>query len=155
MNNLEVTGVAPLLMAAPTAGTSVTAPIIAFRGQTKISLPIRRIMPATTGIISRQKDTVWKPGNSSTLPPPSSPPSHRSKVPVRLNTTTSPATTNGAFSTPPTARPAAFSSFPLQDDKPATAPEPGSASPVLAPSAAFCDPSPLRPGPGPAPSVMN
>ncbi len=72
-------------------------------------------------------------------------------MPVRVSMQTSPAMKNGALSMGG----AGIAPAPFFEELAVAEPEPGWASPVLVPSPAFCDPSPFRPGPVPAPAVMN
>jgi hypothetical protein len=75
-------------------------------------------------------------------------------APARVNKKTRLVRISGLLSMGPSSDASAALLLLLAVVEPVTVPEPGAASVVLVPLA-FCEPSPLRPGPDPAPDFMN
>ncbi len=75
-------------------------------------------------------------------------------MPTRVNIATNPVIKTGPMSIGPLAVVPAALLLVLLEAVAVALPEPGLASPVLVPLA-FCEPSPVRPGPVPAPEEKN
>lgn len=106
---------------------------------------------------NNKNSTLYTASLSSHFPTCSiTPTPHRSRVPARVKKKAMPVTMKGALSTgPEKVMPPAFL-LALGEAEGTAEPEPGVASPELVEPLelpAFCEPSPFRPGPVPAPLV--